>query len=308
MFERPYQRSCGNSDGFIVGAVLWILGALATLASIYSIYVANAATSIAVTNDAIRAEALISASLELTAYRVTARREDQPSSGRFAFRMNEAHVSVDFCSETARIDLNKASKALLAGLFGTLGASPDDAEQYADRIIGWRSPPSSASQDKEESLYQAAGLNYGPRGAPFAHVGELALVLGLPPAMVERAMPFVTVFSGRSEVNIRDAAPEVIAALPGMTPEQLTAVLNDRYLPTEQSSLAQLGPEQAETTTENSKAVRVIVRMTFSSGRRTTSEVVILIDGGREPYRVLSWQVDADAQQRAVSNFTGKRS
>ncbi len=89
------------------------------------------------------------------------------------------------------------------------------ADQYADRIVGWRSAPPSDSQDPEESLYRAAGLNYGPRGAPFAHAAELALVVGVPPAMAERAMPYVTVFSGRPEINVRDAAPEVIAALPG---------------------------------------------------------------------------------------------
>lgn len=288
--------------GFIVVAALWILAALAALASIYSIYVANAATAVAVNDDTIRAEALVSSSLELTAYQVTAARpENRPSSGHFAFRMNGADVSVNFCSEAARVDLNKASKALLAGLFSALGAHPDDAEQYAERIIGWRSPPSPGAQDKEESFYTAAGLNYGPRGAPFAHAGELALVLGLPPAMVERAMRYVTVYSGRAEVNIRDAAPEIIAALPGMTPERLNSVLNERSSLTDKSSLALLGPAQTQATADASKAVRVTVRMRFDSGRSIASEAVIFIDGRDEPYRVLSWQNEADAQIQTIA-------
>ncbi|HEY6025241.1 MAG TPA: hypothetical protein VIV34_13810 [Pseudolabrys sp.] len=209
--------------------------------------------------------------------------------------MNGAHATVEFCSEAARVDLNKASKAMLAGLFGALGAHPNDAEEYADRIIGWRTAPPSDSQDKEESLYQAAGLGYGPRGAPFAHSGELALVLGLPPAMVERAMRYVTVYSGRAEINVRDAPSEVIAALPGMTPERLNAVLSDRQSFTQQS-LAEFGPAQTEVTTEGSKTMRVTVRMVFDRGRTVVSEAVILIDGRNEPYRVLSWQSDANAQ------------
>jgi len=291
MLELRGETLCRSRDGFIVIATLWILSALATLALIFSIYIASAVTSISVRDDVISAEALILASLELTAYHVTVRREDRPSSGRFSFRMNGANVWVDFCSEAARINLNKASKELLVGLFGTLGANGDDAEQYADRVIGWRSGRSFAS---EEALYQAAGLNYRPRGAPFAHIGELALVFGLPPAMVERAMPFVTIFGERSQVNIRDAAPEVIAALPGMTPERLNAVLKDRFSP----SLAQLGAAQTEVTTEGSKAIRVTVRMIFGSGRKMTSEAVILIDSGSEPYRVLSWQDDTDPEAR----------
>ena len=309
---RRSQHSCRRRDGFIVVAALWILSALAALASVYSIYVANAATAVAVNDDAIRAEALVSAALELTAYQVTAAPpKDRPSRGGFAFSMNGANIAVEFCSEAARVDLNKASKALLAGLFGALGAHPNDAEDYADRIAGWRSPPPSGSQDTEESLYQAAGRNYGPRGAPFAHVGELALVLGLPLAMAERAMPFVTVFSGRPEINVRDAAPEVLAALPGMTPERLNALLSDRQSFTEQSSLTQFGSTQAVATTEGSKAMRVTVRTVFDSGRKIVSEAVILIDGRDEPYRVLSWQNDADMQpgaQPAVRNIGRGRS
>jgi len=307
MSERGFRHSCGSRDGFIVIAALWILSALAALASVYSIYVANVATSVAVNDDMIRAEVLLSASLDLTAYRLTAvPREDKPTRGRFAFRMNGADVSVEFCSEAARVDLNKASKALLSGLFGALGAHPDDAEQYADRIIGWRSAPSSDSLDREESFYRAAGLSYGPRGSPFVHVGELELVLGLPPVLAERAIPFVTVYSGRPDINIHDAAPEVIAALPGMTPEKLNAALNDRELIADQSSMT----SQVGATTEGSKAMRVTVQMAFDSGRTISSAAVILVDGHDEPYRVLSWQSDADvrpATQSAPRNIAGGR-
>jgi len=279
-----FQFADRGGDGFIVVAVLWILSALATLVSIYSIYVANAAVSVSVNDDAVRAEALVSASLELTAHRVTAGgRADRPSRGHLAFRMNGANVAVEFCSEAARVDLNKASKALLIGLFGVLG-SPGDAEQYADRVIGWRSAARSGSQNAEELLYRAAGFGYGPRRAPFAHVGELALVLGLPPGLVERALPFVTVYSGRAKVNVRDAAPEIIAALPGMTPERLGDALSDR-----QSLLGD--PGLLEVTNDTSKAVRVNVRMVFDSGRAIAAESVILVDGDTEPYRILSWTI-----------------
>ena len=41
-------RGCSGDDGFIVVAVLWILAALATLATIFSMYVINTATAFAV--------------------------------------------------------------------------------------------------------------------------------------------------------------------------------------------------------------------------------------------------------------------
>ena len=72
----------------------------------------------------------------------------------------------------------------------------------------------------EEALYQAAGLNYPPRQSLFTHASELALVVGLPPALVDRALPFVTVFNGSSGVDAKIAAPEVLAALPDKPSDQ----------------------------------------------------------------------------------------
>jgi general secretion pathway protein K len=226
---RIQPTTARGSDGFIVVAVLWILGALATLASIYAVYVINTATSMSVNKDRLQAEALVTAALELTAYRVTAVGTDnRPSRGEFLFRLGNANVTVEFKSETGRIDLNMAPKELLVGLFAGFGAKYSDAEFYADRIIAWRAPSDPDKPNDEASAYRAAGLTYSPRQAPFAHVGELALVLGLPPFLVERAMPFVTVFSGRPEINIFAAPPEVLAAIPGMTPDRLYALLSRR--------------------------------------------------------------------------------
>ena len=292
-----------RDDGFILVAVLWILGALATLVAVYSIYVSNTALALAVNDDVIRAESLVSASVELAAYQLLkVPTEQRPTRGAFNFRMGRAGVSVDFRSEASRVDLNEAPKELLIGLFAGLGAHPDDAARYADRVIAWRTKPTTGGQDRESSLYQAAGLAYGPRGAPYVHIEELWLVLGLPPALVERAMPYVTVFSGKAEVNAFDAAPEVVAALPGMTPERLNAFLAQRATMArgDEAALAMLGPARSSAAADGSDAVRVTVRIAFDNGRRSSAEAVILIDEGSVPYRVLSWHSDIDTPSRSV--------
>ena len=210
-----------KSDGFILVAVLWILGALAVLASIYALYVVNAATSLQANNDRIQSEASISSALELTAYYISAVEiPARPTHGTFGFQIGDSNVAVAFQTEAGRIDLNTAPKPILAGLFMVLGAQAGAADEYADRIVGWRSPSGSEieDQDKEITAYRNAGLNYKPRQSAFTSAQELWLVLGLPPALVERALPFVTVYSGLPTVNVLVAAPEVVAALPGMSP------------------------------------------------------------------------------------------
>jgi general secretion pathway protein K len=297
LFGGRFDRAHGD-DGFIVVAVLWILGLLAVLVSIYAIYVANAAVSLSVNDDRVQAEALVSAALELTAYQLTAVDEkSRPTHGDFSFRMGRANVAVEFRSEAARIDLNAAPKALLAGLFAGLGAQYPDAEYYADRIVGWRSKAQDPARNDEADAYRTAGLSYAPRQDPFASVGELWLVLGLPPALVERALPFVTVFSGLATVNIQDAQPEVIAALPGMSADRLYAVLSQRGSGPENAAfvLDLAGPARSSVTADGSKASRVSVGVRFDNGRRIGAEAVILpLTGGDEPFRVLSWRDDFD--------------
>jgi general secretion pathway protein K len=287
-----------SRDGFIVVAVLWMLGALATLASIYAVYVINTATAMGVNDQRVQAEGLMTAALELTAYRLTATDADnRPSRGDFAFRLGRAAVAVDFRSEAGRIDLNSAPKELLAGLFAGLGAKYSDAEYYAERVVGWRTAQDPDQRNEETAAYRTAGLSYGPRQGPFTHVGELALVLGLPPFLVERALPFVTVFSGRAEINIVAAAPEVVAAVPGMTPDRLYAVLSQVGRgPQNAQFLQRLVGDQSGITIEAGKTARVAVRMDFDIGHRVRGEAVILLGPSEagEPYRVLSWRDDFD--------------
>ena len=291
------SRARPGDDGFIVVAVLWILTALATLATIFSMYVINTATAFAVHDERLQAEGLARAAIELSVYQVDASSKEPVSRGTFAFRIGTASVNAEFTAETARIDLNAAPRELLAGLFVTLGASRAQADYYADRIAGWRNPPAQENPEAESGLYRAAGLLYGPRGAPFPHTGELGLVLGIPDFMVERALPFVTVYSGQPQINIYTAAPQVVGALPGMDPQRLNAVLVQREAGPQnaQGLLAMLGAAQALANTQSSKSLRVTARIAFDSGQRMTTEAVIFIlDNGTEPYRILTWRDDMD--------------
>jgi general secretion pathway protein K len=260
--------------------------------------VINARASFAVHDDRLRTEGLVSAAVELTAYQLMAPAQSRPARGQFDFRLGRANVAVEFRSEAARIDLNAASKQLLSGLFAVLGASADDAQIYAERISNWRNLRPGEG-DAEALAYKAAGLPYAPRGTRFLNVNELPLVLGLPATLVERAMPFITVFNGRPQVNAMDAAPEVLAALPGMTAERLNDFLAQRQATpgNDQILMPLLGPAQAYATAQGGNTSRITVRIIFDNGSQASSEVVILLSGqGNEPFSVLSWHDDLDAR------------
>ena len=226
--------------------------------------------------------------------------------------MDDAEVFATFTSEAARVDLNAAPKEMLAGLFEVLGTEQKAASELADRIIGWRSPPKPNAADDEGSLYLASGLTYSPRQAPLAHVNELSLVLGASPAIVERALPYLTVFSKSADIDALIAPPEVVAALPGMTPEVLNDFLKQRpSLPRDQKAVAAaLGPAaNAAETLPEAKAFRVLTTLRFDNGRRMSSEAVISLDSSakgkdtdkeKKPYSVLSWQDQAEITARPL--------
>ncbi|WP_240535681.1 type II secretion system protein GspK [Bradyrhizobium sp. STM 3809] len=282
--------------GFVLVAVLWILISLAGLAGALSVYLHSTAQRLSLDDVRLRSAALASAGLELAAYQlVAAPKAQRAAAGAFSFRLDHAQVSVTFRSEAARVDLNHASKQMLANLFGVLGARADKAADHADRIIGWRTPSSETAADAERDLYRVAEMDYIPRSGPFAHVEELRLVLGLPPELVDKAMPYVTVFSGRREIDALEAAPEVVAALPGMTQDGLKSFLDQRAgLCREARSLAAaLGSARADATLEVGDAVRVWITLSFDAGRRAAVEAVILLGDGDEPYRILAWRDDA---------------
>ncbi len=291
-----------SQRGFVIVAVLWILIALSSLAMIFSMYLSASADALAIGDTALKAEALESAGIELTAYQLTLAADDKrPQRGSFRFRMNDADVAVTFTSEAARIDLNLAPKELLAGLFAALGARKDAAMEDAERIVGWRTRPVPDAVNNEAALYAAAGLNYSPRQSLFTHVNELALVVGLPPVLVERALPYVTIFNGTSNVDPAIAAPEVVAALPKTDKDRSADIFGDRTTPSN-NPLAGDGAATrpaGDQATVKSTCYRIDTTISFGNGRRVSSEVVIALGDKSEPYRVLSWQDEVEPRQQA---------
>jgi general secretion pathway protein K len=300
MSAAPISRRASHraEAGFVLVAVLWILAALATLASIYSAYAIQTAGASHILDDRVQAEASIRAGVEMTAFRqLSAPEKSRPSQGAFTLRIGRTRVAVRFRSEAARIDLNSAPPELLAGIFKSVGIDASKAKIYADRIVGWRTKSGSNTSADETSLYATSGSAYPPRQAPFDNSSELALVLGLPLPVVERVLPYVTVFSGRSEIDVASADPVVLTALPEMTPQIMSAVLKARTTaPGDQEALlSQLGAARSRALTGGSKAVRSNFEVDFDNGRRVHAEVVFrLREGEGEPYDILSWRDDFD--------------
>ena len=290
-------------SGFVLVAVLWILAALATLASIYSEYTVNTVTASRVADDRVQAEASIRAGVEMAVFQQLAVPQPvRPSHGAFNLRVGRTSVAVRFRSEAARIDLNAAPADLLTGLFAAVGVDVTHAGPFADRVIGWRTRADVDAVSREAKLYAEKGIRYPPRQAPFDDALELSLLPGLPERLVERVLPFVTVFSGRpgdrcrkrgSDGPLRAAGHD--ASDPGRRSEGAGERSERRA---DGSGASRSGEDSAAA--DRSKAVRAAVAVEFDNGRRVHAEVVFrLKDRGDEPYDLLYWRDDFDGPMQS---------
>lgn len=134
-------------------------------------------------------------------------------SYRFAF--DGAQVDVAVRDEAGKIDLNAAGHALLLEFFVALGENRDAASRLAGAILDWRDEDSltQPAGGAEDPNYQAAGLAWGAKDAPFETVAELEQVLGMRPALYASAAPYLTVFSGAAMPDARSADGIVLQAM-----------------------------------------------------------------------------------------------
>jgi hypothetical protein len=80
----------------------------------------------------------------------------RPAQGSFRFRLDKAEVLVSFTSEAARVDLNFASKEMLANLFAVLGADQRVSQEAAERIVGYDFLKQRPALPRDQSAIAAA--------------------------------------------------------------------------------------------------------------------------------------------------------
>jgi len=124
-----------------------------------------------------------------------------------------SRVVVQLRDESGRINPNSAAPQLLDALLRVTGSEPESARQLAAAIGEWvGSSGEGAPQSAQPAAYRAAGLDYGPPGAPLETIDELGRVLGMTPAILAAIRPHLTLF-GSAQPNPLNADPIVTAAL-----------------------------------------------------------------------------------------------
>jgi general secretion pathway protein K len=277
-----------RNRGFVLVATLWLLAALATLASVLAIYMREAAVAGSLREDELRIETAERSAVELAALRVSAfAPERTPPRGAFQFELTGVRVEVAFLSESARVDLNGAPEPMLAHLFAALGTGADEAATIAEAVVAWRRAAPISSDGPADASH-----GYAPRHAPFQDALELSLVSGVTPELMRRALPYLTVYNPGGQIDVRVADPRVLAALPGVDAERVASLLAARGGAgfDAAAALGGLGPARAFATAVAPGATRVFVSLLLGDHRRAGAEIVMLATPREaQPYRVVAW-------------------
>ena len=128
-------------------------------------------------------------------------------------QIGSSRITVRLEDEAGKINPSLASQALVAALLQVLGSDPGQAATLAGAIAEWVGA-GTPQQSPAVALanYRAAGLDYGPPGAPLESLDELAQVRGMTPQLFDLMRPHLTLF-GPPEPDRTVADPVVVAAL-----------------------------------------------------------------------------------------------
>ncbi len=266
----PGSLLYSRQRGFALVTVIWglglilLLGGTLVVGAKYRSKIASAGTSVARASAA--AESAINLAIAATLM----------PEGRTRFPLQcrmpggeRAFVTVE--EEIGKVDLNAASKPILERLFAALASDKALGERIAGEILRARStvPSTTPRLGTEAGIPPPSTTNgkQGPRPG-FASIMELDQMAGMSPGLFRKALPFVTVASGRTAPAGEAASPALIEAL-GLSPP----------------------PAQPRRILASGN-VTIRADVTLSDGSRQVREALIDFEGGAGlPYAIREWRL-----------------
>ncbi|XOV77657.1 MAG: general secretion pathway protein GspK [Aestuariibacter sp.] len=147
-----------------------------------------------------------------------------PDGRSYEVRFEKSMLKIRIFHELGKIDINHASPEILQQVLRSSGASESQSQSIVAAMQDWRDSDDYVHLNGAEfPEYLAAGLNHGPRNAPFRQIEELQQVLGITFSLYRRIEPFITVFSGRSSVDVRYASARLLQMLTGVSHQEIQA-------------------------------------------------------------------------------------
>lgn len=210
---RPIRRQ----TGLALVLVIWILSLLTLMAGSFAMSMRRETSVSAGLKTQAQALALAETGIMLAqAWLCSTQAEGILPADGTAFDMpyNNGSIKLQVFAEAGKVDINTANENQLSALLRFFVEDDWARQGLLEAILDWRDPDDQArSMGAEKRQYRSAGLPYVPANAPFRHLEELQLVMGMNHGLFDALKFHITVHSGAAEVDKRLVSPALQAIL-----------------------------------------------------------------------------------------------
>ncbi|MCB1554467.1 MAG: general secretion pathway protein GspK [Xanthomonadales bacterium] len=209
-----------RQSGIAFLLVLWLLALLAIVLGAFALLARSERLMARQTFEGAKARYAAEAGISQAVYALSWPDPAQrwmPDGRVYTFQFDDAEIEIEITDETGKLDLNQADQEILTRFFEVHGLETVDASALAAAVIDFRDPDDLITPGgAEDDDYEAAGLPYGAKDAPFDLVSEVQQVLGMSYALYQEIEPSLTVWSMQARPNPAFAPVDVLQAMPGM--------------------------------------------------------------------------------------------
>jgi general secretion pathway protein K len=208
------------------------------------------------------------------------------------------HLAITVADEGGKIDLNAASKELIAGLLNEFGADRNQQALITQAILDRRAqfvPAAPAPSANTGRIFgQSHVLNLARLA--FADASELRLLPGMTRLLYAHLAPEVTVYSQNPTINPMTASRQTLLAIPGTGPGDADAVVASRRGGAMQLDAEALSKIALYARADTLHVVTVTARAELPDGASFARRAVVSVspDLPLEPARILRWEQPLD--------------
>lgn len=286
--------------GLALVIVIWILTLLTLMAGSFAMSMRReSGVSYAISSSA-KAQAISESGLSLAQFNLI--QEDPELRWRadgsiYEVMGPECRLRIRVFSEAGKVDINTSSEQQLEAVLGSAVRDDWQRLELLNALLDWRdADDDTRTHGAEKRQYKRAGLNYGPSNAAFQSLEELQQVLGMNEAIFTAIQRFITVYSGQSEIDQQQAAPELLSILAADLKQRNIhdESLKKNVQAIEDSNNQLDNTEQADTGIGENQTYTVQVEAQVQRETAYALEVVMRYQGqtqeSLEPFAILDWK------------------
>lgn len=282
--------------GMILVIVLWSVALMTVVVVALSSLVQTGLSSAGLDADRLRSRMALEAGVEIGMAMVLARRAGERAYFEGTPVVTDIGgnrlVEIAIRDTAGFVDVNRADVPLIAAAAAAAGATPQQAQSFADNILADRTSRSKTAKQPGDLVATAVEGKETPLPPAYVSMAQLYDVPGVDSALIDRLLPLVTLYSSDGKVNPMAAPDAVLQAVPALPQNERQRLLDarERRQGAAPDVVALIESHANNLALNQARVFQITVRLVSGPGIIVEDriEAAVLIDDGA-PVRVLSW-------------------